>query len=69
MSDKTTTDRRDDKVTFVTSRTILRDEFAKAALTGFLTSFEPGEDPVDYARSIAIDCYIIADAMLEARES
>lgn len=47
----------------------LRDCFAQAALTGYLSSFEPMEDPSEYSSSIAIDCYRLADAMLEARKS
>ena len=52
-----------------TLRQNLRDEFAKAALTGYLASYEPLDDPIEYSKSIAGDCYVLADAMLEARKS
>lgn len=45
----------------------LRDEFAMAALPGFLASYEPVES-INYVGSIARDCYKFADAMLKARE-
>lgn len=51
------------------SRETLRDRFAMAALTGYLASFEPMDEPSEYATSIAIDCYRLADACLEARKS
>lgn len=50
------------------SRETQRDRFAMAALTGYLASFEPSEEPSEYASSIAIDCYRLADAMMEARK-
>lgn len=49
------------------SRLTLRDQFAMAALTGHLASFGEMEDVYEYASSIAIDCYRLADAMMEAR--
>lgn len=51
------------------ARETLRDQFAMAALTGYLASFEPMDEPSEYASSIAIDCYRLADAMMEARKS
>lgn len=50
------------------SRQTLRDQFAMAALTGHLASFGAMDDPSEYASSIAIDCYHLADAMMEARK-
>jgi len=50
------------------SRETLRDRFAMAALTGYLASFEPTEEPSEYASSIAIDCFRLADVMMEVRE-
>jgi hypothetical protein len=50
-------------------RRTLRDEFAQAALTGYLASFEPTGEPTEFSQSIARDCYVMADAMLEARKS
>lgn len=50
------------------SRETLRDRFAMAALTGYLASFEPTEEPSEYATSIALDCYRLADVMMEVRE-
>lgn len=51
-----------------TARKTLRDQFAMAALTGYLASFEPMEEPTEYSSSIAMDAYRLADAMMEARE-
>lgn len=51
------------------ARQALRDQFAMAALTGYLASFEPMGEPSEYASSIAKDCYQLADAMMEARKS
>ena len=50
------------------ARETLRDRFAMAALTGALANCEMTA-PACYAKSIAEDCYIIADAMQEARKS
>lgn len=50
------------------ARQTLRDQFALAALTGCLASFGEMDDPSEYASSIAIDCYRLADAMMEARK-
>lgn len=50
------------------ARETLRDRFAMAALTGAIANCETTA-PVSYARSHADDCYILADAMLEARKS
>lgn len=50
------------------AREILRDRFAMAALTGYLASFEPMEEPSEYATSIALDCYRLADVMMEVRQ-
>lgn len=46
----------------------LRDDFAMAALTGYLSSWAPHEEPCEFSNSIAEDCYKLADAMLKARE-
>lgn len=48
----------------------LRDEFAMASLQGWLSSFGPEHSfPVgDATRKIAEQCYLMADAMCEARE-
>lgn len=48
-------------------RNALRDDFAKAALVGYLASFEPTEEPVEYSESVARDCWVMADAMLATR--
>ena len=45
-----------------------RDEFARAALSGYLASIDPedgGDPPID---ETARDCYRYADAMLAERE-
>lgn len=55
----------------------LRDEFAMAALTGYMMqednrTLPQGADPIVWRKNIARDdaeyCYRIADAMLKARE-
>ena len=46
----------------------LRDYFAAKALQGYLASFHPHEEPVEFATKIAEDAYAMADAMLAARE-
>lgn len=53
-------------VTEITAIKTLRDEFAMAALTGWLASFGPAEQP--NATSSATFAYMVADAMLEARK-
>lgn len=45
----------------------LRDEFAKAALQGYLASAAPDLEPIEFASTIAADCYALADAMIAAR--
>lgn len=45
----------------------LRDQFATAALTGYLASTGDDFEPADVASSIARECYLLADCMLEAR--
>lgn len=50
------------------ARKTLRDQFAMAALTGCLASFGEMDDPSEYASSIAMDAYLLADAMMEVRE-
>ena len=47
----------------------LRDYFAAKALQGYLASFDPHGEPVEYATKIAEDAYAMANAMLTARES
>jgi hypothetical protein len=51
------------------ARETLRDRFAMAALTGYLASWAPHEEPCEFSSSIAEDCYRLADAMMEARKS
>lgn len=45
----------------------LRDYFAAKAMQGYLSSFHPHDEPVEYAMRIAEDSYALADAMLAAR--
>ncbi|MFD2755977.1 hypothetical protein [Comamonas terrae] len=47
----------------------LRDYFAGLAMQGYLASFDPHGEPVEYATKIAEDAYALADAMLKVRES
>jgi hypothetical protein len=44
-----------------------RDDFAKSALIGYLSSWAPHEEPCEFSSSIAEDCFKLADAMMEAR--
>lgn len=46
----------------------LRDHFAAKALQGYLASFDPHGEPVEFATKIAEDAYAMADAMLRARQ-
>ena len=47
----------------------LRDQFAMAALTGWLSSYDKDAGfPTGYVGGIAESCYMMADAMLKARE-
>ena len=50
-------------------RRTLRDEFAMAALTGYLASFNADGDPVEVRSAIARDIWALADALLESRKS
>lgn len=50
------------------SSVVFRDTFAASALTGYLASTATDFEPTEVASSIARDCYILADAMMEARE-
>jgi len=45
----------------------LRDYFAAKAMQGYLASYPLESEPVKFATAIARDCYLLADAMLEAR--
>lgn len=45
----------------------VRDEFAKAALQGYLSSFGSTKEPAEYAGTIAADCFKLADAMMLER--
>ena len=47
----------------------LRDYFAAKAIQGYLASFDPHGEPVEFATKIAEDAYAMADAMLKAREA
>ena len=47
----------------------LRDYFAAKAMQGYLASFDPHGEPVEFATKIAEDAYTLADAMLKAREA
>lgn len=47
----------------------LRDYFAAKAMQGYLASFDPHGDPVEFATKIAEDAYTLADTMLKAREA
>lgn len=47
----------------------LRDYFAAKALQGYLASFDPNGEPVEFATRIAEDAYALADAMLKVREA
>ena len=47
----------------------LRDYFAAKAMQGYLASFDPHGEPVEFATKIAEDAYTLADTMLKAREA
>lgn len=47
----------------------LRDQLAMAALQGYLASASADFEPAEYASRIASDAYLLADAMLKAREA
>jgi len=47
----------------------LRDYFASKALDGYLSSMSGDVEPAEFASRIAADCYVLADAMLKAREA
>ena len=47
----------------------LRDYFAAKVMQGYLASFDPHGDPVEFATKIAEDAYTLADTMLKAREA
>lgn len=47
----------------------LRDYFAAKAMQGYLASFDPHGEPVEFATKIAEYAYTIAAAMLKAREA
>lgn len=46
----------------------IRDYFAAAALTGYMSSMPNNVEPTEFKSSIARDVYEIADAMLAERE-
>jgi hypothetical protein len=46
----------------------LRDEFAMAAVTGLTTATDPDGKWFFDAKDVATEAYLIADAMLKARE-
>lgn len=46
----------------------LRDYFAAKAMQGQLASFPSDAEPAEFTARIAVDAYLIADAMLKARE-
>ena len=50
-------------------RESLRDEFAAKAMQGYLASCATDFEPAEFASTIAKDAYVLADAMLEARQS
>lgn len=69
----TDTEERDRIYTAATVRAAqgmtLRDYFAAKALQGYLASFDPNGEPVEFATRIAEDAYTMADAMLKVREA
>ncbi len=47
----------------------MRDYFAGKALQGWMASMLHDYEPTEFSGSIARDCYVMADAMMEARKT